>query len=129
MCVLCVLQCFSHVHLFVTLWTVARLLCPGDSPGKILEQVVMTSSWGSYRPKDQTCISYVSCIGRQVLYDSATWEVLSASPVFSFNPKAFLRCRSEKAMATHSSVLAWRTPGTGEPGGLLPMGSHRVGHD
>ena len=35
----------------------------------------------------------------------------------------------EKAMATHSSVLAWRIPGTGEPGGLLPMGSHRVGHD
>ena len=35
----------------------------------------------------------------------------------------------EKAMATHSSVLAWRIPGTGEPGGLLSMGSHRVGHD
>ena len=35
----------------------------------------------------------------------------------------------EKEMATHSSVLAWRIPGTGEPGGLLSMGSHRVGHD
>ena len=35
----------------------------------------------------------------------------------------------EKEMATHSSVLAWRNPGTGEPGGLLSMGSHRVGHD
>ena len=32
-------------------------------------------------------------------------------------------------MATHSSVLAWRIPGMGEPGGLLSMGSHRVGHD
>ena len=32
-------------------------------------------------------------------------------------------------MAIHSSVLAWRIPGTGEPGGLLSMGSHRVGHD
>ena len=32
-------------------------------------------------------------------------------------------------MATHSSVLAWRIPGNGEPGGLLSMGSHRVGHD
>ena len=32
-------------------------------------------------------------------------------------------------MATHSSVLAWRIPGTGRPGGLLSMGSHRVGHD
>ena len=35
----------------------------------------------------------------------------------------------EKAMATHSSVLAWRIPGTGEPGGLPSMGSHRVRHD
>ena len=35
----------------------------------------------------------------------------------------------EKEMSTHSSVLAWRIPGTGEPGGLPSMGSHRVGDD
>ena len=35
----------------------------------------------------------------------------------------------EKEMATHSSVLAWRIPGTGEPGELPSTGSHRVGHD
>ena len=35
----------------------------------------------------------------------------------------------EKEMATHSSVLAWRIPGTAEPGGLPSMGFHRVGHD
>ena len=35
----------------------------------------------------------------------------------------------EKEMATHSSVLAWRMSGMGEPEGLLSMGSHRVGHD
>ena len=35
----------------------------------------------------------------------------------------------EKEMATHSSVLAWRIPGTGQPGGLPSMGSYRVGHD
>ena len=35
----------------------------------------------------------------------------------------------EEEMATHSSVLAWRIPGTVEPSGLLSMGSHRVGHD
>ena len=35
----------------------------------------------------------------------------------------------EKEMATHSSVLAWRIPGTGAPGGLPSVGSHRVGHD
>ena len=37
-------------------------------------------------------------------------------------------CTAEKAMAPHSSTLAWRIPGTGEPGGLPSLGSHRVGH-
>ena len=36
---------------------------------------------------------------------------------------------SEKATAAHSSTVAWRIPGTGEPGGQPSMGSHRVGHD
>ena len=35
----------------------------------------------------------------------------------------------EEGMATHSSILAWRVPWTEEPGGLWPMGSHRVRHD
>ena len=35
----------------------------------------------------------------------------------------------EKEMATHSSILAWRIPGTEKPSGLPSMGSHRVGHD
>ena len=35
----------------------------------------------------------------------------------------------EKEMATRSSVLAWSIPGTGEPGGLLSLGSHRIGHN
>ena len=35
----------------------------------------------------------------------------------------------EKEMATHSSILAWRIPGTGEPGGLPSLGSHRLGHN
>ena len=43
---------------------------------------------------------------------------------FSFHFHAF-----EKEMATHSSILAWRIPGTEEPSGLPSMGSHRVGHD
>ena len=40
-----------------------------------------------------------------------------------------LMVSSEKEMATHSSILTWRIPGTEEPGGLPSMGSHRVGHD
>ena len=35
----------------------------------------------------------------------------------------------EKEMTTHFSVLAWRIPGAGKPGGLMSMGSHRVGHN
>ena len=35
----------------------------------------------------------------------------------------------EEGMTTHSSILAWRIPGTGESGGLPSLGSHRVGHD
>ena len=44
--------------------------------------------------------------------------------IFTFHFQAL-----EKEMAPHSSILAWRIPGTGEPGGLPSMGSHRVGHD
>ena len=45
------------------------------------------------------------------------------------NKKSVIQIGLEKKMATHSSVLALRIPGTGEPGGLSSMGSHRVGHD
>ena len=50
------------------------------------------------------------------------YDVYAFSTYLSFAPL-------EKEMATHSSVLAWRIPGMGEPGGLLSMGSHRVGHN
>ena len=51
-----------------------------------------------------------------------SWTRLS-NFIFTFHFPAL-----EKEMATHSSVLAWRIPGTGEPGGLPSMGSHRVRH-
>ena len=54
---------------------------------------------------------------------SKSWTRLSDF-TFTFHFHAL-----EKEMATHSSVLAWGIPGTGEPGGLPSMGSHRVGHD
>ena len=47
----------------------------------------------------------------------------------SKNNKALLRSKMEKAMAPHSSTLAWKIPWTEEPGGLHSMGSQRVGHD
>ena len=46
-----------------------------------------------------------------------------------YSPWGYKELGMEKEMATHSSVLAWRIPGTGEPGGLSSLGSHRVGHD
>ena len=46
-----------------------------------------------------------------------------------FDPSLGQQDPLEKEMATHSSGLAWRIPGAGEPGGLPSMGSHRVGHD
>ena len=51
------------------------------------------------------------------------------SDVYRFHLLAPNTLKMEKEMATHSSVLAWRIPGMGEPGGLPSMGSHRVGHD
>ena len=47
--------------------------------------------------------------------------------VISFGPHSVRIL--EKAVAPHSSTLAWRIPGMGEPGGLPSMGSHRIGHD
>ena len=58
------------------------------------------------------------------------WHIVADSQIwlsdFTFT---FYFHALEKEMATHSSVLAWRIPGTGEPDGLPSMGSHRVGHD
>ena len=66
--------------------------------------------------------------------DGGAWQAAvhgvakSLIPLSDF-PFTFHFHALEKEMATHSSVLAWRIPGTGEPGGLPSMGSHRVGHD
>ena len=60
---------------------------------------------------------------RYVLYNTKSRAQLSDF-IFTFHFRAL-----EKEMATHSSVLAWRIPGTGDPGGLPSVGSHRVGHD
>ena len=68
-------------------------------------------------------------VGRLALERMGGWqrEDLRCSQHIKNNEKAV--CASEKAMAPHSSALAWRIPGTGEPGGLPSMGSHKVGHD
>ena len=80
-------------------WHPTPVLLPGQSHG--WRSLVGCSPWGC---------------------KSQTW--LGSHVTFTFHFHAL-----EKEMATHSSVLAWRIPGTGKPGGLPSMGSHRVGHD
>ena len=62
--------------------------------------------------------------GKAAVHGITKRRTLLSNFTFTFHFPAL-----EKEMATHSSVLAWRIPGTGEPGGPLSMGSHRVGHD
>ena len=73
-----------------------------------------------------------SCLNN--IMDGAAWwaavhGVATSQARLSDFTSTFHFAALEKEMATHSSVLAWRIPGTGEPGGLPSMGSHRVGHN
>ena len=68
----------------------------------------------------------------QLLHLLLLCNILNPCCHFNSSHSIFTRSNTillEKEMATHSSVLAWRIPGTGEPGRLPSMGSHRVGHD
>ena len=77
----------------------------------------------SSEQKEEKGVASGSCLQLCLLVAIGSWTQLSDS-TFTFHFHAV-----EKEMATHSSVLAWRIPGMGEPGGLPSMGSHRVGHD
>ena len=115
---------------------------------RILEWVALPSSRGSSQHRNQTHISCIAggsasllssqgrgigphdglkknsrCLSR-VAHGVATSRTRLSDFAFTFHFHAL-----EKEMATHSSVLAWRIPGTAEPGGLPSQGSHRVGHD
>ena len=66
--------------------------------------------------------------GRRSLVGCSPWVAKSRTQLSDFT-FTFHFHALEKELATHSIVLAWRIPDTGEPGGLLSMGLHRVGHD
>ena len=83
-------------------------------------ELVITGATRAQLPL-QTSENHVICASAEWSLSSERWEAGHLStPMHHW---------LEKEMATHSSVLAWRIPGTGEPGGLPSMGSHRVGHD
>ena len=66
-------------------------------------------------------------LGNANTNDKKVWVAILISDKIDFKTKAIKK--TEKVMAPHSSALAWRIPGMGEPGGLPSMGSHRVGHN
>ena len=66
--------------------------------------------------------------GQGSLVFCSPWDRRESDMTERLHSPFSLSCIGEE-MATHSSVLAWRIPGTGESGGLLSMGSHRVGHN
>ena len=87
--------------------------------------------WFWFYTGDGTPLQY-SCLENPM--DGGAWwaavhGVAKSRTRLSDFPFTFHFDALEKEMATHSSVLAWRSPGMGEPGGLPSMGSHRVGHD
>ena len=96
------------------------------SPSKNLIQPSMSPGEGNGTPPQYSCLA-------NPMDGGAWWAAVDGVAksrarlsdfTFTFHFHAL-----EKEMAPHSSVLAWRIPGTREPGGLLSLGSHRVGHD
>ena len=116
---------------------------PGKSHGR--RSLVGCSPWGCEESDMTERLPFhfsLSCIGEgndtplhleNSMDGGAWWAVVhgvekSRTRLSDF-PFTFHFHALEKEMAPHSSVLAWRIPGTREPGGLPSMGSHRVGHD
>ena len=92
---------------------------------------IYSSVYGHFGEGNGTPLQY-SCLENPM--DGGAWwaavrGVANSRIRLSDFPFTFHFHASEKEMETYSSVLAWRIPGTAEPGGLLSMGSHRVGHD
>ena len=114
----------------------SKITADGDCSHEIkthlfLERKVMTNLDSLFGEGNGTPLQY-SCLEnpmdgvawKAAVHGVATSRTRLRDFTFTFHFHAL-----EKEMATHSSVLAWRIPGMGEPRGLPSMGSHRVGHD
>ena len=98
-------------------------------PGQAISNLVHTSKFsgeGNGTPLQHSCLENPMDEGAWLVavHGVAKSRARLSDFTFTFHFNAL-----EKEMATHSSVLTWRIPGTGEPGGLLSMGSHRVRYD
>ena len=105
---MCVISHFSHVRLFATLWmwTIAHqaLLSMGFFRQEwILEWVAMPSSRASSWPRDWTCISFVSCIGRRVLYHQC--HLGSSKDPWSLLSWLFIRCETKALLETPQASI------------------------
>ena len=104
----------------------ARVLFFGGGGGIIYVQLRASIGEGDGTPLQYSCLE--NPMGRgawwAAVHGVSERRTRLSDFTFTFHFPAL-----EKAMATHSSVLAWRIPGTEEPDGLPSMGSHRVGHD
>ena len=91
-----------------------------------LQVVVWCVGEGNGTPLQYSCLENPMDIGawKAAVHGVAEGRTQLSDFTFTFHFEAL-----EKEMATHSSVLAWRIPGTGEPGALPSMGLHRAGHD
>ena len=136
LCLLCVGHC-SKCSIFLNYITLHHnhvrqvlLLLPFYKSEKIETQRSYTTSVVHYLGNG-TPLQY-SCL-ENPMYRGAWWAAVhgvatSRTRLNNFTFTLHFHAL-EKEMATHSRILAWRIPGTGEPGGLLSMGSHRDGHD
>ena len=144
-------DCATSLSLFTFMhwrrkWHPTPVFLPGESQG--WGSLVGCSPWGLEELDTTEQLHFhfsLSCIGKgdgtplqyfclENPMDRGAWSAAAhgvtksqtqlSNFTFTFHFHAL-----EKEMATHSSVLAWRIPGIGEPGGLPSMGSHRVGHD
>ena len=110
------------------------ILGKGNENSKALDTErwrVFAENCKQYRRRQRHPLQY-SCLENPM--DGGAWwaavhEVTKSRTRLSDFTLTFHFHALEKEMATHSSILAWRIPGTGEPGGLPSMGSHRVGPD
>ena len=99
----------------------------GISQARLLEWVAISFSRGSFWPRDQTQVSCIADRFSTVWVTSLLTYLLTI--IWYYRYLGTCKCSSEKAMAPHSSTLAWKIPWTERPGRLQSMGLLRVGHD